>query len=231
MVEPTYILVHGAWHGAWCWRDVGAMFDERGITWRAIDLPSSHDDGEGSNDLEVDCTALVEMASSVGPVVLVGHSYGGAVISDAASRIPALEKLVYVAALIPRLDESSTDASRVVRIRTALDEAMVVDGPYVGLEPALVVDALYHRSSSSTQAWAAGRVGRQTLASFRSPRRSPDPKVVRRYVLCRDDRAIDPSVQAIMAGRCDEVLAIDSDHSPFLSCPDVCVDAILRTDN
>jgi len=54
---------------------------------------------------------------------------------------------------------------------------------------------------------------------------------VRRYVLCRDDRAIDPSVQEIMAERCDEVQVVESDHSPFLSCPDVCVDAILRSED
>ncbi len=227
MSEPTLILVHGAWHGAWCWRDLGAELDRRGVAWRALDLPSAHDIGAGTNDLESDADAVASVADVEGPVVLVGHSYGGAVISEAASRVNQLAGLVYVAALVPGPGQSASQASRVVRVRTVLDEAMEVDGPFLRLDSDRAIAGLYHECSPEQQQWAAGLLGRQTLASFRGVRRAPDTGAPSRYLLCQHDRALDPSLQERMAENCDEVTELSSDHSPFLSHPAECADAIL----
>jgi pimeloyl-ACP methyl ester carboxylesterase len=229
MRQPTFILVHGAWHGAWCWRELGAELDRRGVSWRAMDLPSAHDQGPGTSDLEADVLSVLAAVDGAGPVALVGHSYGGAVISDAASRIDNLAGLVYIAALVPVPGQSATQANRVVQVRTDLDDAMEVDGPFVGLNRQRATSALYAESSVTTQSWATTLLSRQTLASFRSDRRSPDSPAASRYLLCRHDRAIDPVIQELMAERCDQLIELASDHSPFLSHPVQCAEAILAT--
>src|SRR5487761_1896253 len=227
MAQPTFVLVHGAWHGAWSWRDLAAEFDRRGAAWRSLDLPSGHDDATATSELSADVAAVVATARDVGPVVLVGHSYGGAVIADAASSVPGLVGLVFLAALVHRPGESASDANREVRVRTALDEAIVVDGGLLRLDPAGAALALYGDCSVETTTWAVKHLGAQTLVSFRSPRSSPDADVSRRYVLCRRDRALDPTLQEAMAARCDDIVELESDHSPFLSHPAACAAAIL----
>jgi pimeloyl-ACP methyl ester carboxylesterase len=225
--RPTYVLVHGAWHGAWCWRDVGGELDRRGLAWRALDLPSAHDTAEGTSDLVDDAAAVAAIAGELGPVVLVGHSYGGVVIAEAAASVDQLTELVFVAALIPRPGQSATDASRELEVRTALDEAVVVDGPLLRIDPERASAAFYGDCSSVDQAWAIDHLGSQTLASLRFARRAPDPSVTRRYILCERDRAVDPSFQELMSRRCDDVIRLGSDHSPFLSHAVECVDAIV----
>jgi len=227
MPPPTFILVHGAWHGAWCWRDLTPELDQRSATWRTIDLPSSHDFGAGTNALESDADAVARLANLAGPVVLVGHSYGGAVISEAASRVNKLVGLVYIAALRPQVGQSASEASRVVQIRTALDEAMKVEGAFVRLDVEQAVASLYLECTSEVQNWALPQLTSQTLASFRGRRQTQDAKVPSRYLLCRNDRALDPSLQERMAEGCDEIIELSSDHSPYLSHPAQCAELIL----
>ena len=172
--------------------------------------------------------AVIEATNVAGPVVLVGHSDAGAVVAEAAASVERLTRLVFVAALMPGRGQSATDASREIKVRTALDEAIVVDGALLRIDPARAAAAFYGECSEMDQAWAIERLGSQTLASFRSARRAPDPPVTRRYVLCERDRAIDPSLRRAMSQRCDEVIRLSSDHSPFLSHPRECVDAIVN---
>jgi len=222
----TYVLVHGAWCGAWTWDSLTAEFDRRGVSWRTLDLPSSHDT-EGTADLSSDADAVVSAARVDGPVVVVGHSYGGAVVAEAASRIPQLAGLVFVAALVPGPGESATEASRAVRVRTELDDAVVLDEPFLRLDEGRSASALFGECRALDQQRAVSLLGRQTLASFRQPRHEPDPATPRLYVLCEHDRAIDPSVQEVMAQRCDAVVRLSSDHSPFLSHVTETADALI----
>src|SRR5580692_7673013 len=144
MAEPTYVLVHGAWGGAWVWRDVGAELTRRGVPWVAVDLPSSIHGAHPTTYLADDANEVVQIANLEGPVVLVGHSYGGAVITEAAEDVTNLQRLIYIAALLPLLGESATEATREVQARTLLDEAIQVDGDYLTLDPNLAKKALFH---------------------------------------------------------------------------------------
>ncbi len=228
MSPPTVILVHGAWHGAWCWRDLVAVLDRDGVAWRAPDLPSSHSPKDPTADLARDRDAVVAAAQLDEPVILVGHSYGGVVITEAAPALSTLTRLVYVAALIPESGQSATDVSRESARRTLLDESMrVVDG-HLTLEPIGARNALYHDCTPDIQSWAVSRLSTQTIASFRSRRVAESVTVHSRYVLCRDDEAVDPALQGKMAHRTDEIVEINSGHSPFLSHPAQLADLILR---
>ena len=99
MSTPTVVLVHGFWGGAAHWRNIILELARRGHTdLRAVELPLT--------SLTDDATRTREMVQQVdGPVVLVGHSYGGAVITEAGN-LPNVTGLVYVAAFAPDAGES-----------------------------------------------------------------------------------------------------------------------------
>jgi pimeloyl-ACP methyl ester carboxylesterase len=231
MTDTTYILVHGAFCGAWCWRDVGHELSRRDVLWTALDLPSSTHGAHPNTYLADDAREAIEIAKLDGPVVLVGHSYGGAVITEAAAQIPNLEGLIYVAALIPLLGESATGTMREVPGWTLLDDAIEVDGEVLRLNPELAAEALFQDCDTEVAAWAVSQLSIQTVASLRSPRSSFDVDVPSRYVLCTLDNAIDPLLQEMMAQRCDEVTRLESGHTPLLSRPSTLCDLILAGSN
>jgi pimeloyl-ACP methyl ester carboxylesterase len=227
MSTPTYLLVHGAWGGAWCWRDVGAELDRRGVTWRAVDLPSSRNGADPETGLAEDAAAVAALASDDGPNILVAHSYGGAVVVEVASRIAKLERCVYVAALIPSPGECATDASKRIRVRTLLDDAIEIDGEYLRLNPDAAIPALYNECTPSVAQWAVEQLSTQTIASFRSHRESENALTETIYIRCANDHAVDPELQQLMSEECDFAMTLESDHSPFLCHPSSFCDAIL----
>lgn len=103
----TFVLVHGAWHGGWCWRYVAEPLRARG---HRVFTPTLTGQGERLHlsrpevvhDTHVrDITGLIE-AEELEEIILVGHSYGGIVISAVADRLRTrMKKLVYLDALLP----------------------------------------------------------------------------------------------------------------------------------
>jgi pimeloyl-ACP methyl ester carboxylesterase len=224
--EATYILVHGGWSGAWSWRDVGKELSRRELPWTALDLPSSTRGAHPNTYLADDAQEVIDVAKLDGPVVLVGHSYGGAVITQAADQIPNLARLVYISGLVPALGQSASEAKAEVDLMTRLDDAIERDGDFLVLNPVLAHAALYQDCKEKVAAWAVSQLTPQTLASFRSPRTAFDVDVPSRYILCTDDNALDPTLQKVMSDRCTEVVTLESDHSPFLSRPGVLTDLV-----
>jgi pimeloyl-ACP methyl ester carboxylesterase len=147
----------------------------------------------------------------------VGHSYAGAVITQAAPLVDRLDSLFYIAATVPEIGQSHSDTARLVRVRTEMDSAIHLDGDILRLDLESAALALYQESSPELREWAKSRLSTQTLASFRGARTAASVDVPTRYVLCRHDHALDPSLQELVSNRCDEVIEIDSDHCPFLS--------------
>lgn len=229
MSQATYILVHGGWSGAWSWRDVGKELTRRDVPWSALDLPSSTHGAHPNTYLNDDAREVIEVAKLDGPVVLVGHSYGGAVVTEAADQIPTLERIIYIAALVPALGQSASEAKEEVDVMTTLDDAIERDGDFLVLNPVLAHAALYQDCKEKVAAWAVSQLTPQTVASFRSPRSSFDVDVPSRYIICTDDNALDPTLQKVMSERCSEVVTLESDHSPFLSRPGVLTDLLLAT--
>ena len=101
MENVTVVLVHGAWHGAWCWSALQAELDQRGIASIAVDLPGHGASTAPLGDLHGDAAAVAAVVDRIdGDVVLVGHSYGGGVISVAGALSPRVRHLVYLAAYV-----------------------------------------------------------------------------------------------------------------------------------
>ena len=145
----TVVLVHGAWHGAWCYAALQAELDRRGVPSLAVDLPGHGVSLAPLTDLHGDARCVADTLAMLGQrgvenPVLVGHSYGGAVITQAAVWFPAVAHLVYLAAFALDDGESVMGALRAFpRHDVALSAAMrpLDDGTSV-LDPAVAGAAL-----------------------------------------------------------------------------------------
>ena len=227
----TVVLVHGAWHGAWCWERVLAELGRRGVATLAVDLPGHGADRGPLGDLHDDAARVRAVLDEVaGPVVLVGHSYGGAVITEAGEH-PGVAHLVYLCAFALDAGESCATAGvgegGAARIshegRPHLGAGFVrsPDGT-VTLAPDVAGECLYNDCDAETVAWALARLGPQPIATLRQEPRAVSWRTrPSTYVVCADDLAIHPDLQRLLARRCTTSFEWQSGHSPFLSRPEL----------
>src|SRR6185369_16020773 len=110
-IIKTFILVHGAGHGSWCWKKVVPLLEAKGYKVITVDLPSHGDDTVklAGITLADDVKTVTDAANRMkGKVILLGHSSGGIVISQAAEMLgpQKVDKLVYLDAFLPQNGES-----------------------------------------------------------------------------------------------------------------------------
>jgi pimeloyl-ACP methyl ester carboxylesterase len=225
---PILVLVHGAWHGAWCWAALQADLDGRGLPSLAIDLPGHGASTLPFGDLAGDAAHLADVVSRLDrPVVLVGHSYGGAVIGEAAAR-PAVRHLVYVAAFCVAEGETLAHQTDVEYPATALAGAITSDGDGLLLiDPSKAAECFYALCPPLAAEAAIARLCPQPRATLTQPATvAAWREIGTTYVLCTRDDVVHPLHQAAMAERCDTVVTLDTDHSPFLSAPDSLADVL-----
>lgn len=231
----TVVLVHGAWHGAWCWALLQAELDRRGVPSLAVDLPphgASTDEATGLHGHAAHLCALLDRLGDrgTGPIVLVGHSYGGAVITQAAAGRDDIGHLLYIAAFALDDGESVMGAlGAMPRHEVDLAAAMVPtpDGTATTLDHTSAPGALYGDCPPELIATALPRLCAQTMSTMTEKvHGSPRNNVDSTYVVCTRDRAVHPEHQALMAARCSHRLDLATDHSPFLSAVDDLADVV-----
>jgi pimeloyl-ACP methyl ester carboxylesterase len=150
--------------------------------------------------------------------VLVGHSYGGAVITEAGAH-PAVTHLLYLSGLAPDTGEACggylfPDAGG------DLPPGFVPPEEPVAIDPQVAVGQFYHDCDEQDAAWAVGQLRPQPLAWLgQRPRQAAWPVKPSTYVICTDDRAIDPAQQRLWAARCTDSQEWPTGHSPFLTHP------------
>ena len=212
-MTPTLVLVHGAWHGSWCWEPlVDALGD---VPVQAVDLPSVGNDPAALGDLYADAAALRSALSSIdGPTVVLGHSYGGAVITEAVTADSGVSHLIYLCAFV--LDEGE---SLLGAVGGTPPPWWDVRGDRVLVQtPA---DVFYNDVSPELTEKSVARVSAHALAAFEQPLTNAGWKAVpSTYVISEQDQAIPLFAQEAMAQRTGEVLRMDTGHSPFLSQPE-----------
>lgn len=222
LTKPMVILVHGAWHGGWCWAALQTELDRRGVPSLAPDLPGHGTSGAPLGDLYDDADAIVALAHRLDrPLVLVGHSYGGMVITQAATQIDQATELVFVAAFVPHHGDSLMEtlgSFEPRRVALGLATRPGSSDATTSIDPAGAPAAFYHLAPPRVAAAAVARLGEQPAATFLQPvTGAPWQTLPSTYVLCRHDEAIHPDHQAIMAARCATTVTLDADHSPFLT--------------
>lgn len=226
----TYVLIHGAWHGSWCWDKVVPLLERQGHKAIAPDLPGHGTDkspiSEVSLQAYVDRVVDVLDAQSE-PVVLVGHSMGGIVISQAAEYRPESAKtLIYLCAFLLRDGESLLQVAQDDADALVLPNLVMTDDQSSAtVRDEAIDEAFYGECSDEDVAKAKSLLVPQAAAPFATPVHTTAEnfgRVPRIYIECLRDRAISPSVQKKMytALPCQRVLSIDTSHSPFFSAPE-----------
>ncbi|MER7578120.1 alpha/beta hydrolase [Streptomyces sp. NPDC126514] len=215
------VLVHGLWVDGSSWHLVARELLDRGHSVTCVQLPLS----SLTDDVAVVQRAVTQFD---GPVVLVGHSYGGAVISNASHGAEQVTALVYVAAVATRPGESAgavlegfapseglgavvADAQGYLTLdRKRFAELFAGDVP---LHEAEVMAVSQGPAAQACLAEASGEVGWQQLPSW--------------YVLCEQDRTVAPEAQQGIAERIGAtVISVQASHCVAVSKPQAVVEAI-----
>lgn len=230
------LLIHGAWHGAWCWDRLIPALSARGRQATAIDLPGSGEDPTPLAEVTLDRYAerVVEALEALDePAILVGHSMGGLSITEAAERAPErVAKLVYLCAYLPR------DGESLLGLAGAIDPADVViettfseDGLSVTVGDASIKPAFYGDCSEEDVAFAKARLRLLAVQPAATPVHTTHERfgrVPRVYIECTEDRAIPIAQQRSMiaASAPIAVHTLNTSHSPFFSAPDALADIL-----
>lgn len=167
---PVYVLVHGAWHGGWCWQKVSEKLRGNGDV---VYTPTLSGMAERKNelnrqiDLNMHITDIVDLIKKedLHNVILVGHSYAGAVIAGVADRIPdRLSKLVFLDAMLVRNGQSPLSVSSEDARKNLIKAAANFDG---GLSvPAFPAEAFGITDWKDVE-WVNAHVSNQPLNTFK----------------------------------------------------------------
>jgi pimeloyl-ACP methyl ester carboxylesterase len=226
-----FVLVAGAWHGAWCWERVVPLLEARGHRAETAELP-----GMGANTTPLAGLDMMAWAQAVAdviesdpePVILVGHSRGGAVISQAAELVPDRIRLnVYLTALLLKDGEAGLDIVGLVPEGTVNMPEMTPteDELAFNLDPTAVGPILYHRTEPALVERALAHLKPEPHFGLFSPLTLSEARygrVPRAFIECLDDLTLPLVLQRAMLARqpCDHVRSIASDHCPNYSEPE-----------
>ena len=215
------VLVHGAYHGPWCWELLTPELERLGHRVTAVDLPVSDPSAGAARYADV----AVEAMAGLDEPVLLGHSMGGLVIPIVAEQRP-VRHLVFLAAFLP-IPGRSMNAQRQAepidgQVAPTTAEWTDLGDDVWQVGPHTATEIFFHDAPPELAAWAAARLRPQCyrVMSEASPLASW-PQVPADYILCRDDRAANPAWGRLAARERLGVGAVEIDggHSPFLTRP------------
>jgi esterase/lipase len=222
----TFILIHGAWHGSWCWNKITANLVKNNHKVLTPDLPSYED------SLSVTVISFDDYISHIIPiinsskekVILVGHSMAGLIISSLAEKMPNnIQALVYLCAFMPNNGQSLMDIidnrpNQHIELEfTENFEACKVKEEYI-------INAFYNNCSKKDINFAMSKLQLQPYNIFNTKiylSKARYGKISKTYIECIKDNAIPLTIQREMIKKqsVDKVYCLNTDHSPFFSQP------------
>src|SRR6266508_5211037 len=198
----TFVLVHGGWHGGWCWQKVIPFLEAAG---HEVYAPTLTGLAERAADLSPDIGLDTHIQDVVGllqeknlhGVILVGHSYGGLVITGVVDAVPGrIAHLFYVDTFVPRDGESMVDVSPLV-IRLLLRKQTLGDGWRVPSQ------GTYGVTTEPDRSWVLSKVTPQPLKTLEQPLHLKNPAIVsaipRTHIECTSGGFFFSLMQRILA--------------------------------
>lgn len=220
-----FLLVHGAAHGAWCWRDVVPELEKLGHVGVAIDLPSHGDDDTPPETVTLEMYRDAVLANCTADTVLVGHSMGGFPIGAAANHAPqAMRGLIFVCAYAPQSGLSLAAMRRQAPRQPLLDAIHKSDdGKTFVIDAEKARDLFYHDCPPEAADYAIPLLCRQAILPQETPLDlcAEYVAVPKAYIRCTDDRTIPPGYQFTMTADWPEpsLFELECAHSPFFAKP------------
>ena len=238
-----FVLIHGAWHGGWCFDPIVAILRAAGHRVVAPDLPGMGGDESalravtlaGWADFAADHCRKLKAELDGQPVVLAGHSRGGLVISEAAEADPAaMDALVYICAMMLPNGLSRAEFKAMEEPNPTFDRirSPVFDGAGTIIDPANAAPVLAQLSPPVFVAQLLPRLVAEPAGPLTTPLRLSQGRwgsLPRSYIECTEDRAIPISAQRRMQAKCPgtRIVTLTADHSPYLSQPQALAQALI----
>jgi pimeloyl-ACP methyl ester carboxylesterase len=220
------VLVHGAWADSSGWNDSIKRLQNKGYTALAVANPLRSLHGDAAYLSSV-------LASIAGPIVLVGHSYGGMVLTNAATGNPNVKALVYIAAFAPDQGEKQIDLI-LKNPGSQIGPDTLTFRPYPGgldsyITPSVFPRVFAHDVPPKMAAVMAATQRPFDIAILEELSGPPAWKTIPSwYLVATEDRAIPPATQRFMANRAGATIAeVRSSHVPMVSRPSAVTDLIL----
>ncbi len=234
----TYLLIHGAWHGGWAWENVKTLLSEKGHTVLTPDLPGHGSDTTPVQDMTMKAyikSVTDLLAKQAEPIILVGHSLCGAVISQAVEQHPTMvSKLVYVCAFLLENNGTVLDAMKKDEAGEFLPRLVFTDDQRgAKFDDATLREVFYNETPEQRIQWAKPQlITTQPTEPFGAPVKITNERfgtIPRAYIKCMRDKITTSQAQQRMINtfHCEQVFELDADHAPFLSKPKELSDALM----
>ena len=213
-MSVNHILVHGAWHGSWCWDRVISELGNRPV--QTVDLPSV---GDATKGLDDDARVLRAAVSAVdGPVVVTAHSYGGVVASRALAGLANVAHIAYLCSFVLDAEDSLLSAAGGRPLpwwQVREDGLLDVEDP---------AQVFFHDVPQALAESSVAALRPQSYRSFNDQQSATAWRTIpSTYLVATEDQAVPVPAQRQMAQRCGRKFELVSSHSPFLSHPDYVV--------
>ena len=211
----TVVLVHAAWADASSWNKIIPPLQHKGMQVVAAQIPLT--------SLSDDVATVRRILEKVnGPVVLVGHSYGGAVITAAGSGNLNVKALVYIAAMAPAAGETVGELLHRTTPHASAPALVPDEDGFLWMSAKGFADAVAHESSAEDAALMAATQKPIAIKCLEEPITKPAWKEKPSWFLVAErDRMVAPETQRFMAHRAEShTLAVELDHTPLTSAPD-----------
>jgi pimeloyl-ACP methyl ester carboxylesterase len=228
MSSATILLVHGSWCGDWVYWKLAPCLEDRRIAWIGADLPTCRATDTSVGPLD-DVTYVRQMIDKIdGPIVAAGKSYGGTVVSGATAGCPTVKHLVYIAAMVPAPGEPFQQTTAAARTPEFAAGARLLDDGRVALDPEVGAACAFSQATEEDRdVWRRNgspmSPGRDRSVALDDVGWKDIPST---YIVCTEDRAIQPAAQRNWADRATDVIEQPWDHSPGVSHPDDVADLL-----
>jgi pimeloyl-ACP methyl ester carboxylesterase len=222
-----YLLVHGAFCGGWVWDDVAAQLEKAGRRVRIVNqLPSTGDNPKSLGDLNADANLVRQMLDTIDePVVLVGHSYGGMVITELADH-PKVQHTVYLTAVWPQRGQSALNLLGDVLPTSIMrrdDGALEITDDFE-----LAWEKFCNDLDRDRTRRMLSRFLPQSHASYVAPSTAPDRTHTTTYMIATKESDASVAAQQAWAANADAVVRLPAAHMAQLSRPDELAEALGR---